>query len=56
MLFLYLMSIVMIKLLLEAESLKHVEEWIEMFRENKGEKTVSLICGNKSDLEKYLLK
>ena len=25
-----------------------------MFRENRGDKTVMVVCGNKSDLEKYI--
>jgi GTPase SAR1 family protein len=32
--------------------LSSLPAWIELFRDNKGEKSVMAVCGNKSDLVK----
>lgn len=29
-----------------------MQAWIDLFRQNRGDKTVMVICGNKSDLTK----
>jgi GTPase SAR1 family protein len=33
--------------------LESLQSWIELFRDNRGDKTVMVVCGNKSDLVKY---
>lgn len=35
------------------ETLAGLQSWVELFRDNKGEKCVMAVCGNKSDLAKY---
>lgn len=37
----------------DPDTLTNLPEWIELFKNNRGDKAMSLICGNKSDLEKY---
>lgn len=32
-------------------SLEHLNEWIDLYQNNKRERTVVLVVGNKSDLE-----
>lgn len=29
-----------------------MQQWIQLFKDNRGDKALSIICGNKSDLEK----
>lgn len=36
----------------EPESLTNIPQWIELFKDNRGDKAMSIIVGNKSDLEK----
>lgn len=50
---LYLMSTVPIPLITGADTLANVQSWIDLFRENRGDRTVMTICGNKADLERY---
>ena len=36
----------------DPDSLANIEKWIQLFRENKGPVTVSVLCGNKLDLSR----
>jgi len=38
-----------------SETLESLQSWIELFRDNRGDKTVMAVCGNKCDLPKYFL-
>ena len=38
---------------LESQTLDNIEMWINLFYENKSEKSIMILCGSKSDLEKY---
>jgi Ras-related protein Rab-6A len=35
------------------DTLAHVQSWIDLFRDNRSEKAVMVICGNKVDLLRY---
>lgn len=37
------------------ETLENLQSWIDLFRDNRGDRTVMALCGNKSDLGKSFL-
>lgn len=39
----------------DPDSLANIPQWIELFRDNRGDRALSIICGNKSDLDMYIL-
>lgn len=35
------------------ETLDNLQSWIDLFRDNRGERAIMAVCGNKNDLAKY---
>ena len=38
------------------ESLDNLQGWIDLFKQNRSEKAVMVVCANKIDLERYMIK